>query len=664
MNIETLQKKIAELEKRLTQVESGKPGKLKQLFRSFIDNRFLYISLGVCLLLTPLAVYAAMEDMHVFTKGEVISSSEMNYNFQQIKDKIGEIEVGTAVWNKDEITGNLRYLDGNVGIGLENPLSPLQVAGNVEADSFSIKGEPVGSSQDSYWSVGGPVGSIQYSGGNVGIGTGDPSELFVVGDDFGELTIANSVVIGDSDSNPLIAVGNDNSNYNIIQWVGGADDYLTMGGYAGGIYYPDTLVLKNGYVGIGTTTPQATLEVRGGAEFGDGSTKIAIFGTGDVNYIESGNNAFDESKLLHFTGYYANPGTFAFNGNVGIGISSLESWGANYTALQLGGNASFLANTGAGSGAFDVSQDAWFDGTNWKYQNTYGASNYAQSAGTHKWRVASSGTADTNISWTTAMVIDETGNVGIGIPNPGEKLEIEDGDIKIYSNLGTSNTVHNGIILGTYGASGNEVKIRAYQGNFSVRTGILFNTWQDNEVNAMFINSNGYVGIGDVNTFGIDGPNVRLDVLGDIEATGSITEISDIRLKENINTIKNPINKLSTIKGIYFNKIGSKRKQLGVIAQDVRKSLPEAVSIVDPDKGHLGVSYNSLVPVLIEAVKELEKQNNSIKSKKDSEISELKAENEELITRLARIEKMMGQILAEGKHENSYISQEDGYFRY
>jgi hypothetical protein len=44
--------------------------------------------------------------------------------------------------------------DGNVGIGTSNPTSELEVVGNVEADSFTINGVPVGTSTDSYWSEG------------------------------------------------------------------------------------------------------------------------------------------------------------------------------------------------------------------------------------------------------------------------------------------------------------------------------------------------------------------------------------------------------------------------------------------------------------------------------------------------------------------------------
>jgi hypothetical protein len=46
----------------------------------------------------------------------------------------------------------------------------------------------------------------------------------------------------------------------------------------------------------------------------------------------------------------------------------------------------------------------------------------------------------------------------------------------------------------------------------------------------------------------------------------------------------------------------------GSIAQNVQKVLPEAVSIIDPENGYLGVSYTSVTPLLIEAVKEQQTQ--------------------------------------------------------
>ncbi len=96
------------------------------------------------------------------------------------------------------------------------------------------------------------------------------------------------------------------------------------------IYNPNT-----GNVGIGTTTPNAKLDVNGsiggtslllqgsnGAFIGDGTSKVWIGSSGGTNYIESGNNAWTNSPLLYFTGTGASSGTFAFKGNIGIGTTT------------------------------------------------------------------------------------------------------------------------------------------------------------------------------------------------------------------------------------------------------------------------------------------------------------------------------------------------------
>jgi hypothetical protein len=99
---------------------------------------------------------------------------------------------------------------------------------------------------------------------------------------------------------------------------------------------------------------------------------------------------------------------------------------------------------------------------------------------------------------------------------------------------------------------------------------------------------------------------------GEIRATGDITAYysSDKRLKENIQPIVNALSKVESINGnTYdwkegFEEIHShKGSDLGVIAQEVQSVLPDVV--VERDNGYLAVDYIKLVPVLIEAIKEL-----------------------------------------------------------
>ena len=93
---------------------------------------------------------------------------------------------------------------------------------------------------------------------------------------------------------------------------------------------------------------------------------------------------------------------------------------------------------------------------------------------------------------------------------------------------------------------------------------------------------------------------------------------SDATLKDNISTLDNPLAKVMQIRGTEFDwKDGNpnyKGHDIGVIAQDVESVLPDAVS-TKPD-GTKGVHYNKLIPLLIEAVKDLSKQVDDLSSDK------------------------------------------------
>ena len=106
-----------------------------------------------------------------------------------------------------------------------------------------------------------------------------------------------------------------------------------------------------------------------------------------------------------------------------------------------------------------------------------------------------------------------------------------------------------------------------------------------------------------------------LNVGGDVVAYAS----SDERLKDNIELISNPIEKVQSLKGVTWNwndnadELQKSLPNVGVIAQDVEKVLPELVT--DRDNGYKGVDYAKLTGLLIEAIKEQQKEINSLKEK-------------------------------------------------
>ena len=101
------------------------------------------------------------------------------------------------------------------------------------------------------------------------------------------------------------------------------------------------------------------------------------------------------------------------------------------------------------------------------------------------------------------------------------------------------------------------------------------------------------------------------DGSGNFTATGNVTAYSDITLKENIKTIPNALDKISQVRGVTYKRIGIEGRQAGVIAQEVEAVLPEVV-MTDED-GIKSVAYGNLVGLLIEAVKELKAEVETLK---------------------------------------------------
>ena len=82
-------------------------------------------------------------------------------------------------------------------------------------------------------------------------------------------------------------------------------------------------------------------------------------------------------------------------------------------------------------------------------------------------------------------------------------------------------------------------------------------------------------------------------------AAGEVTAQSDIRLKTNVQTIENSLEKVSKMRGVTFDRIEGSSS--GVIAQELEQIAPELVK----DGNYKSVAYGNLVGYLIEAIKEL-----------------------------------------------------------
>jgi hypothetical protein len=132
---------------------------------------------------------------------------------------------------------------------------------------------------------------------------------------------------------------------------------------------------------------------------------------------------------------------------------------------------------------------------------------------------------------------------------------------------------------------------------------------------------------------GTTAPSEKLQVVGNICASGTIGACSDARFKHHTAPIENVLSILDNLHGVCFDWDSaafpqyqfSNERQIGFIAQDVLPVLPEVVS--QGNDGYYSVDYGRLTPLLVEAVK-------SVRAEKAAEIASLQAEKDAEIASL------------------------------
>ena len=253
---------------------------------------------------------------------------------------------------------------------------------------------------------------------------------------------------------------------------------------------------------------------------------------------------------------------------------------------------------------------------------------------------------------TERMRITETGNVGIGTTAPAYKLDIDantgstGNPLRLQglqagatsdSLLSSASGVLKRLAINELG-TGNFWKIGGNTEGVLQNLGTTDNfalPFLTNNTERMRITETGNVGIGTTT------PSEKLYVAGNIYATGTIVS-SDRRFKKNIQPIADPLQKVMAIKGVSYEmrldefptrgfKAGT---QIGFIAQDLEKVVPEVVST--QADGYKGVDYERITALLVEAVKQqqqkieqLEKENNALKNQA-SDIEALKKQMAEI----------------------------------
>ncbi len=193
----------------------------------------------------------------------------------------------------------------------------------------------------------------------------------------------------------------------------------------------------------------------------------------------------------------------------------------------------------------------------------------------------------TNSNRKNALVVQRDGKVGVGDIVPLATLHLK----------GLAPTFDAHLRLETYG--GTDYMNMVYDGNTKFRN----------------------FGVGDEYQFrnSVNTTIMRLFENGDLAISGSLSQNSDTRLKKLISPLKNSLQKIIAIGGYQYywkeNSFRDKKLQTGILAQEVEKQMPELVS--EDEEGIKSVNYSGMIPYLIEAVKELKKENDSLRKEID-----------------------------------------------
>jgi hypothetical protein len=249
-------------------------------------------------------------------------------------------------------SSNIYYSAGNVGVATDNPDTTLQVSGSVRArfgptNGYTFTDNPGGGGGDTaflrYLSTTGTEqtqlvlqngndprggnqddiriraqGGIMFdtstvagaytqrmridSNGNVGIGTDTPNELLVVGDDVGDITTNKALVIGDTPGNAQLIMGRDANNLFSMRWdVGG---YAELSTRRAATTYPNTLVMRDGNVGINTNAPTEKLHIEGNVFVNGSVESLAYHWTSDTKLKNVIKKSEGLSAITKLNGYH------------------------------------------------------------------------------------------------------------------------------------------------------------------------------------------------------------------------------------------------------------------------------------------------------------------------------------------------------------------------
>tara|TARA_R100000808_G_scaffold12437_1_gene30970 strand:+ start:14233 stop:17730 length:3498 start_codon:yes stop_codon:yes gene_type:complete len=169
---------------------------------------------------------------------------------------------------------------------------------------------------------------------------------------------------------------------------------------------------------------------------------------------------------------------------------------------------------------------------------------------------------------------------------------------QLIENEGNTNADHAKLVIKVEGTSNSSDTYITFEDGNGVAASTYWTVGVENTQNEFTLDN--------TSSLGAATPVQKWDVSGDSELEGTLSQGSDLRFKTNVQGITGALDLIKQVDGVLYDRISDGKSMYGFVAQDLELVVPELVKTNSDE--YKSVRYSNMVPILVEAIKELEER--------------------------------------------------------